>query len=51
MILKKELQVLGTLSPLNEVITIVVPNIGYGATRMRIISHVNLITQDFLMVL
>ena len=29
----------GTLSPLNEVITFVVPNIGYGATRMRIISH------------
>ena len=29
----------GTVSPLNEVITFVVPNIGYGATRMRIISH------------
>ena len=29
----------GIISPINEIISFVVPNIGYGATRMRIISH------------
>ena len=31
----------GTISPINEIISFVVPNIGY-VTRMRVISHDNL---------